>query len=256
MGIVTFNSVRLQIEDSIRKVVHRNYVDLWNVHSVGRGIVQEVALMLHKRKLQLSGDVMRVACRLYEINESLDTFGVAVIFSSSFHDLEKAVGVTYWDFYLREPSREGFQHLRKDRVKKLTSTYAAPQLVFADYDPVPFTTCGLRDQITGAEILDGSLPFSFCPSVPAGAALVLERQRSLYKVSRPLSSQILYENLLGFGLDYTDRALQSARGARDEKVLPSMILVIHSARGSVPLKGVNSIDYELYHETEITGAEE
>lgn len=236
-GRETMKSLSFEIESFVYKHVKENFPSHWSKDHITRGLFSEIKKSLHGRIIYTGGGTLRTFWHLHRIKDGIEDIcaDMGIVVRLSFHDGQTATGVAIFDIAEKDAGKNSFSSLNKSKYKKILHLAPHAQLLLYDYDAIT----GMALPVS-AESVIGSyphswnnwMPFTHAVTLPACAALALDaKTTSLYKISLPLSYQILYRYLYGIDLDFSPLAIETASGIRNDRGNPAFLILISVAHG-------------------------
>ncbi|OHD65402.1 MAG: hypothetical protein A2176_15725 [Spirochaetes bacterium RBG_13_51_14] len=249
-------SLSFEMESIVYSNVKENFPDTWNRNFMTRSLFSDLKKLFHGKTIHTPGNTMKSFWRLYHSKEEAETvFGdIALIMNVSYHDGQTAEGVAFIDIAEKDPGKNTFSSLNKNKMRKLLSIAPHAQLLLFDYD----TITGMAFPTTAESIIGNHphswnnwIPYTHAVSVPANLALPLDiKTTGLYKVSLPLSYQIYSRYLYGLDLDYSRPALETATGIKTGRGNPKYLVLIAVSHGGAEPVSEFDIDNKRYVEFE------
>jgi hypothetical protein len=245
-----------ELESLVTSNVRDNYPGNWKSEHITSSLFSSLKKLFHGRSIHTPGGSLKTFWRLKILSEDTEATcsDLAIIFQIAYHDGQTSRGVVFYDVAEKDPGKNTFSKLSRNKFRKMLAFAPHSQLLLYDYDTItgmafPSTV----ESIIGSHPLNWNnwIPFTHAVSVPAGVALPLDiKNTGLYKISLPLSYQLCYRNFYGLDLDYTAPALETAAGIRTGRGLPRILVMISVTHGgSLPLNAFN-FDNNKYIEFE------
>lgn len=249
-------SLTLEIETLIYSNVKENYPGNWNHNLITKSFLSDLKKLFHDRKIHAPGNSFRSLWHLYRLKDGAGpVFGdIAFIIQTAYHDGQTSTGVTYFSTGGKDPDKNTFSSLNKNKSKKILAVAAHSHILLYDYDAIT----GMAFPTTAESIIGNHpyswnswMPFTHAVTVPAGLAVSLDiKTTGLYKVSIPFSYHLCYRCLYGLDLDYHKSALDIAAGLKPDKGLPEYLIIISVSHGGAEPVTTFNFDANRYDEFE------
>jgi hypothetical protein len=241
-------SLSYELETLIYKNIKENYPANWDRDSITRSIFADLKNLFHGKKIHTPGNTIKTLWRLYQLKKEPESIpgDVALIIQITYHDGQVAEGVVFYDIAEKDPDKNSFSVLNKNRIKKLTSFAHHSQLLLYDYDPIT----GMAFPSTVESVIGNHphnwnswIPYTHAATVQANLAFLLgNKTTSLYKVAVPLSYQLCYRYLYGLDLDFNKQALESATDLNSARGNPKFLIHISVSHGGA--EPLSTLDFK------------
>ncbi len=245
-----------ELESLIYTHIKENYPENWNRDHVTRSIFSEMKKLFHGKKIHTPGDTIRTEWHLHQLKKDSDSiFGdVCIIMQISYHDGQIMRGAAYFDIAEKEPSKNTFSSLNKNRLRKLSSFAPHSQVLLYDYDPITgMAFPSTAESVIGyhPHVWNNWVPYTHAVTVPANLAFNLGlKTTGLYKASVPFSYQLCYRYLYGLDLDFNKQQLETADGFNTARGNPKFLIHISASHGGALLLDTFDFDTSRYSEFE------
>jgi hypothetical protein len=252
----SLKSLSYELEALLYSNIKENYPGNWNRDSITRSIFSDMKKLLHGKKIHTPGNTINTLWQLHQLKKDDDSRSgdIALIMQITYHDGQTSEGVAFFDSAEKDPGKNSFSILNKNRLKRLASFAHHSQLLLLDYDPIS----GMAFPSTAETVIGNHphswnswIPFTHAVTVPANLAFILGiKTTGLYKVSVPVSYQICYRYLYGLDLDFNKQALEAAAGINTARGNPKFLILVSVAHGGSEPLNAYTIDKSMYAEFE------
>ncbi|MBN1495171.1 MAG: hypothetical protein JXA07_00280 [Spirochaetes bacterium] len=255
-GKNSMKSLTMELESLIYTVISAQYPVNWDSGAVTRSLFSGMKQLFDNKIIRTPGNAIQTSWRIKRLKTDPEKIlgDIAFLVQIAYHDGQVVRGAALLDTALKDPGKNTFSSLNKNRIKKLTSTASHASLLLYDYDPI----CGMAFPSTVESIIGSHphtwnswMPYTYAATVPAGLMMSIDNKTTgLYKISLPLSYQLCYRYLYGLDLDHSVASLETAAGLRpDRGIMKYLIMISISHGGAEPL---TSFDYndKLYTDFE------
>jgi hypothetical protein len=255
-GKDSMKSLSYELEALIYANIKENYPNSWNGDVVTRSLFSDMKKLMDGKKIHTPGATLSSGWKLYQRKKDTEsaTGDLAVIVQISYHDGQIAEGVAYYDCAEKDPGKNSFSTLNKNKYKRLSSFAHHSQLLLFDYDPISgMAFPSTADYVIGSHPHNWNcwIPYTHAVTVPSNLAFMLGvKTTGMYKVSVPLSYQICYRYLYGLDLDFNKQALETAAGTNTARGNPKFLICISVTHGGAEPLNAYSIDKGVYSEFE------
>jgi hypothetical protein len=244
-----------ELESLIYTNIKENYPDNWNGDHLTRSIFSEMKKLFGGKKIHTPGDSIRTEWHLYQLRNSDLIFGdVCINMQIAYHDGQITRGAAYFDIAEKEPSKNTFSSLNKNRLRRLSSFAPHSQVLLYDYDPITgMAFPSTAESVIGhhPHVWNNWVPYTHAVAVPANLAFNLGlKTTGLYKASVPFSYQLCYRYLYGLDLDFNKHQLEAAGGFNTKKGNPKFLIHISASHGGAQILENSEIDMGRYREFE------
>ena len=228
----SFRDISGGIEQIVTANVSRLYPDLWSMDILFERISSGLRDLLDGKNFSSPGKSIRTRVRPYRLSpEAGDAvIDAAMLVRIVHHDSHVTEGALFLQGALKDPDKNTFSDLKKDRIRKVFSVSPHSWVMMFDYDIISgMAYPAMAEYVIGDHPQGWSnwIAGSNGVLVPAGLAMELGvKTTGLYKASVPLSHQIAYRFLMGLDLDYHKIAGDVARGIRTDKGLARQLILV------------------------------
>ncbi|OHD67437.1 MAG: hypothetical protein A2W19_03145 [Spirochaetes bacterium RBG_16_49_21] len=249
-------NLSFELESLIYTNIKESYPENWNRELLTRSIFSDMKKLFHGKKIHTPGSAIKSLWHLYQLKKNSDSiFGdAAIIMQISYHDGQIVHGAAFYDIAEKEPAKNSFSVLNKNRLRKLSSFAHHAQLLLYDYDPIAgMAFPSTADSVIGYHppIWSNWIPYTHAVTVPANLAFTLGlKTTGLYKVSVPFSYQLCYRYLYGLDLDFNKQQLETAAGVNTARGNPKFLIQISASHGGALLLDNFEVDKSRYSEFE------
>lgn len=251
-GADTMKSLVYELEDIFFRIVKNAYPVLWEDAGITRSLIMDMSAALADRQMKTPGSQVKMAMRPLMLSGEPESelCSAAMLFRISYHDGQAVQGAALLDAHAKDPGKNSYSSIKKDHLKRLHSVAPRSQLLLFDYDNIT----GMAFPSTAESVLgaypsnwNGWAPFTVAALAPAHCVLALNsRDTGLYKASLPWSYQLCFRNIYGLDLDFSDAAVDTARGVRSEKGRPRYLVLVSVAHGGAELDEAFDYDRSAY----------
>ncbi len=245
-----------ELEALVYSNVKENYPNNWDMDAIIRSFFADIKKLMNRRKILTPNAALSSEWKLYQAKKDTESANgdLALVLQVSYHDGQIAEGVTYYDCALKDPGKNSFSVLNKNKYKRLSSFAHHSQLLLFDYDPITgMAFPSMAESVIGSHphTWGGWIAYTHAATVPANLAFMLGlKTAGMYKVSVPFSYQVCYRHLYGLDLDFNKQALETAAGINTAKEGPKFLVCISVAHGGAEAPPAFSIDKSVYSEFE------
>ena len=231
------NSVTSEIENMLFTLTKNSYPEKWNTEFCTELLLKNLHNILHNKKIEVPGDTLHISCQPYKLKGESEKYlgDLAFIVTNSYYDQDIIEGVSYYSIACKDQNKNSFSKIRKDHLKRLNSSAHHALLLLFDYDNITgLAFPASPEAIIGHQPYNWKqwAPFTNCAVVQNCTAIELnEKNSSLYKFGIPFSYQICHRYLFGLDLDYSNIAIESAKGQRSDKGNPTYLCLLSISHG-------------------------
>lgn len=231
----------IALEAILQQSVKKNFPYSWREDQISTDLLRDLRANFQDIEIHGLRDVIKVQWEPMKFDGTPETkYGdIAILVTISLNDGSFLEGVAFLEAKVKNPASGSFKALKKTQLQRLTSNTPHSQLLMYDFEPIV-----LNQQVVDFTAYEYDLEFIRAPyqnilsfthtaMLPTNTALEIDKKTTaLYQCAVPLSYQIPFRFFLGLDLDFTRKAVDTAKGFFPSKGIPHFLLKIEVVHGS------------------------
>jgi hypothetical protein len=230
------------LEATLLQSVKKNFPYSWREDQISTDILRDLRSAFQDVKVHGFRDVIKVQWEPMKFDgKAENTYGdIAILVNVSLNDGSFLEGVAFLEAKVKNPNSGSFNALKKTQLQRLASNTPHSQLLMYDFEPIVLSQQAVDFQAYEYDFeyefvrrrYHNKLPYTQTATIPTNTALAIDKKTTaLYQCAVPLSYQIPFRFFLGLDLDFTKKAVDTAKGFFPSKGIPHFLLNLQVVHG-------------------------